>query len=94
MWKSPAWHILALLVVGLLYLMMFADIGNDYGEDATKHLKTLDDLTKARAIRARAAVNTIKESPSSDEKESDRRRINNKSYFIKNTSLETLNQQQ
>jgi hypothetical protein len=63
--------ILALLVVGLLYLMMFADSGNDYGEDATKHLKTLDDLTKARAIRARAAVNTIKESPSSDEKESD-----------------------
>jgi hypothetical protein len=63
--------ILALLVVGLLYLMMFANSGNDYGEDATKHLKTLDDLTKARAIRARAAVNTIKESPSSDEKESD-----------------------
>ena len=66
--------ILVLLMAGSLYLMIFPDSGDDYGGDATKHLKTLESISKSRAFRAPAAVNVVQESPSSDEEESDQDR--------------------
>jgi hypothetical protein len=41
--------VVALFVVGSLYLLIFADSGNVYGGDATKHLKTLGNISKDRA---------------------------------------------